>query len=60
VARWPVREGLLAFQRLERERSLEQYRHELTVWALIAPHSKKKLKPPAIPAALKKDPHGRS
>lgn len=33
--------------------ALDAYRHEMLVWASMAPHSSKKIDPPKPPAILK-------
>jgi len=53
LLRWPLREALLCYvERLKREATIE-YRHQVLVWAMTAPHVKGKQKPPGIPAILK-------
>jgi hypothetical protein len=53
VFRWPVREALIAYRAKMKESAAEQYRHDMLVWAATAPHSKKKIKQPDVPAILK-------
>jgi len=35
------------------ERATDDYRHSSTVWAILAPHTKKVPDPPDLPAILK-------
>jgi len=55
VARWPLREVLLAFLERMKDRALEGYRHECLMWGVLEPHRAKehKQKPPAVPDILK-------
>lgn len=48
---WPIREALLAYVDRLRQQALDSYRHELLVWALLAPHQKKPPEPPKPPTA---------
>lgn len=51
---WPLVDLLTAFrERVAKPRLLEQWRHDMTVWALLAPHSKQPGKPPDPPALLR-------
>lgn len=52
VLLWPVREALLAFEERLRQQALDSYRHELLVWAVMAPHAKKVPEAPALPSIL--------
>lgn len=55
VWRWPIREALLAFVERARETARQEYRSEVLVWAVTAPHMRKKTKPPDVPAILRAD-----
>jgi hypothetical protein len=48
----PLREALLAYEARLREAALEDYRAELLQWAVLAPHSSKRTKPPPRPSIL--------
>jgi hypothetical protein len=50
---WPMREALIAYRALMMDAARGAYRHELTVWAAIAPHSSKKSDPPQPPPILR-------
>lgn len=45
----------MAFVERMKEEAAAQYRNDLLVWAAMAPHMKKKAKPPQIPAVLRDD-----
>jgi hypothetical protein len=53
--RWPLREGLISYREIARERALEQYRHDRLLWAVLAPHfsAKDRPSPPEVPAILR-------
>lgn len=51
--RWPVREGLLRYAYILKERARKAYEIDLLVWAALAPHSKKQLQPPRAPEILR-------
>jgi hypothetical protein len=51
--RWPIREVLVAFADRMREEAMRQYQHDTLIWALLAPHTSKKMNPPVVPAILK-------
>jgi hypothetical protein len=53
VLRWPMREALISYRAKMMQSARDQYRHELAVWASIAPHSVKKSEPPKPPAILR-------
>ena len=53
VLRWPLREACIGYRSRMIESAREQYRHELTLWASIAPHQSKKSEPPKPPAILR-------
>lgn len=46
---WPIREALLAYVERLRAQALGAYRHELLVWAALAPHAKKTPEAPKPP-----------
>jgi hypothetical protein len=52
VLRWPLREALIAYRNKVMDAARAAYRHELSVWAAIAPHSGKKSEPPKPPSIL--------
>lgn len=52
VSYWPLRELLLGLLQLRRRQAREHYRHELAVWAMLAPHQKDPSKPPDPPPIL--------
>lgn len=56
VARWPLRELLLAFLERIRDRAMEAYRWDVLTWAVLEPHRKEESrgKPPKVPDILKK------
>ena len=49
---WPVREALVAFIAYLKEEATKAYRHEMLVYASLAPHLKKP-EPPKLPEILK-------
>lgn len=51
---FPVRELLLAYLALLKERAREAYEHDLQVWAALAPHQEKPTKPPRLPGILRR------
>jgi hypothetical protein len=53
VLTWPLREALISYRAMMIEAARAAYRHDLTVWASIAPHSDKKSEPPQPPAILR-------
>jgi len=53
ILHWPMREALIAYRAKMMQSAREAYRHELAVWASIAPHSGKKSDPPQPPAILR-------
>lgn len=53
VLRWPLREALIAYRSRMMANARTDYRHELAIWASIAPHSGKKSEPPKPPAILR-------
>jgi len=53
VKRWPLREALLAYVHRLKRAAEADYRHQLLMWACIAPLAGKKIAPPAAPAILK-------
>lgn len=58
VLRWPLREALLAYENLLETEAREVYTHEVTVWSILAPHQKKKSKPPKLPKILREPKSG--
>jgi hypothetical protein len=54
VARWPLREALLAYVARMKEEAIVSHRHETLVWAFLAPYQKKSSKPPPVPRILRK------
>ena len=57
VLRWPLREALIGYRQRMLESARETYRHELALWASVAPHSSKKSQPPQPPAILREIVH---
>jgi hypothetical protein len=53
VLRWPLREALIGYREKMIASARAAYRHELALWASIAPHSAKKSEPPKPPAILR-------
>jgi hypothetical protein len=53
VLRWPLREALIGYREKMISAARAAYRHELALWASIAPHSAKKSEPPKPPAILR-------
>jgi hypothetical protein len=53
VMRWPMREALISYRAKMMQSARAAYRHELSVWASIAPHSGKKSEPPQPPPILR-------
>ena len=53
VIRWPLREALLAYVARLQKQAWESYRFESLIWAVLAPHAKKKTDPPKLPQILK-------
>lgn len=52
LARWPLRELLLAVRAHARRDALRQWRFEVAVWAALAPHQQRPKPAPAVPALL--------
>jgi hypothetical protein len=52
VFRWPMREALIAYRTKVRAAAMLEYRHDVAVWAMIAPHSPKKIDAPKPPKIL--------
>lgn len=52
VARWPLREALLAYAERIKRSAREQYDQAMLIWAALAPHSKKATQPD-LPAILR-------
>lgn len=55
VVNWPLREALLAFENLLQREAADVYAREVQTWAQLAPHMKKKSKPPKPPEILRKN-----
>jgi|HubBroStandDraft_2_1064218.scaffolds.fasta_scaffold19366_2 hypothetical protein len=53
VLTWPIREALIAYRAMMIEAARAAYRHELSMWASIAPHGGKKSEPPPPPPILR-------
>ena len=54
VARWPLREVLLAFRDRLRTAAAEQHRASVLAWSFLAPYlPKNNRKPPDLPAILR-------
>lgn len=53
IVRWPLREALLAFVAKLKRDALDNYKHELSIWAALAPHTKKPADAPKLPPILK-------
>lgn len=53
VLHWLIREGLLRYVHLLRERARRQYELAVLVWAPQAPYAEKGSKPPDLPKILK-------
>ena len=53
ISRWPIREALLAYVARLKEEALKAFRFESLMWAVLAPHARRKSDPPKIPAILK-------
>lgn len=54
ILRWPLRELLIAYVALLRERAERVYMFEVIEWSLLQPHSKKKLPQPKKDRILKR------
>ena len=52
VARWPLREALLAYLERIRASARAQYDQAMLIWAALAPHAKN-ARQPDLPAILK-------
>jgi hypothetical protein len=48
-----LRDLLLAYIAILKRQAAEAYRHDLSMWATLAPHQKKPDSPPKIPRILK-------
>jgi hypothetical protein len=57
VLRWPMREALIAYREKMIASARAAYKHELTLWAAIAPHNPKKTDAPKPPAILREIVH---
>jgi hypothetical protein len=54
ITRWPIREALMGYLLHLQRAALDHYRMEFLAWASMAPHSTKKIEPPALPEILKR------
>jgi hypothetical protein len=56
AASWPIREALAACVLKLETKAIEQYRHEVLVWAIQAPFLERgsSRRPPALPAILRR------
>jgi hypothetical protein len=57
VLRWPLREACIGYREKMLSAARATYRHELSLWASIAPHSGKKSEPPKPPPILREIVH---
>jgi hypothetical protein len=53
VLDWPLRDVMLAFVAILKERERAKYYVDLLLWAIVAPYVKHKGKPPQLPKILK-------
>jgi hypothetical protein len=53
VFQWPLREALLCYVQLLKAAAMTEYRHQVMLWAALAPHGKEKRKPPRPPLILR-------
>jgi len=49
VARMPMALALEGYAHAVREQAVMQYRHDVLVWAMTAPHAKSPAEPPRLP-----------
>lgn len=56
IGRWPLRSTLKAYRSAMIAAAIDEYRHQLLVWAVTAPAipAKSRPKPPKLPAILKR------
>jgi hypothetical protein len=57
ILRWPMREALISYRERMLAAARAAYKHELTLWSAIAPHSSKKMDAPKPPAILREVVH---
>lgn len=57
VLRWPLREACIGYRERMLASARAAYKHELSLWASIAPHSAKKSEPPKPPSILREIVH---
>jgi hypothetical protein len=50
---WPLRDLLLAYLAILKREAEERYRHDLAIWAALAPHQKRAASAPRPPRILK-------
>ena len=53
IIRWPLREALLSYVARLKDEAIKAFRFESLMWAILAPHAKKKSDPPKLPTILK-------
>ncbi len=53
VLQWPLREALLKYVQRMKSEALIEHRHQVMLWAALAPHGKEKRKPPRLPKILR-------
>jgi len=53
VLGWPLREALLRYVHMMKREATIEYRHQVMLWAALAPHGKDKRKPPRLPKILR-------
>lgn len=53
VFEWALRDIFLAYIERLRENARRNYEIELTVWATLAPHQKRRTDPPKLPRILR-------
>ncbi len=53
IRTWPLREALLCYVHLLKAAAMREYRHQVLLWGLLAPHGKEKRKPPRPPPILR-------
>jgi len=53
ILHWPLRESLLKYVHMMKREATIEYRHQVMLWAALAPHGKEKRKPPRLPKVLR-------
>jgi hypothetical protein len=53
IIRWPLREALLSYVSQLQKQAWRLYRFDSLIWAVLAPHAKKRTDPPKLPQILK-------